>query len=59
MFGGIDRDDFGADLVSFHDGRQRNVVCNGIKTGGGQQGGKGDGFGQCIEFHRQNIPCGK
>ncbi|MCY1180066.1 hypothetical protein D9M73_204940 [compost metagenome] len=57
MLGGIDRNDFGADFISLHDGRQRNVFCNSAKAGGRQQGGEGDGFGQCVEFHRQNIPC--
>lgn len=43
MFGGVDGQDFGGDLIGFY--------------GGGQAGASGDGLGQCVEFPKQYIPC--
>ncbi|MNE36923.1 hypothetical protein D3C80_1307580 [compost metagenome] len=57
MVGRINRNDFSGDHIRHYDLRQRNVFGNGVKTGGGQQSGEGDGFGQCMAFHRQSFPC--
>ncbi|MCY1247360.1 hypothetical protein D9M72_606810 [compost metagenome] len=57
MVRGIYRNDFGGDLVNHHNFGQREFGGNRAKTGDRQQGCEGDGFAQCVAFHRQNIPC--
>jgi len=53
---GVHRDNFGGELILEHDASQRDIGSHGAEADSGQQGSEGDGFGQCVEFHRRYIP---